>query len=168
MSAETNESGSSQASRTERLTQKAKTSGEAAKETLESLKEEAQDRVREAGGKAAEAVDSRRADTGERIAQVARALGKAAEELDEGSTQRQVFEKAAEGVGDLAEEIQSKSLGQLVGEVADFGRRNPVTFVGGAALLGFALARFTSAAPLDREDADGAETDAPERRGEEA
>lgn len=152
MSADRDESSPQKPSSGERLKQKAKESGAAAKEKLDALRDDAEERVRDVGERAAEVAEERRAATGDRIAQVARALNKAAEELDEGSTQRQIFEKAAEGVDDLAGEIQDKSIGQLVGEVADFGRRNPVTFVGGAALLGFALARFTSASPVEERE----------------
>jgi hypothetical protein len=33
-------------------------------------------------------------------------------------------------------------MSELIGDLADFGRRNPPAFLGAAALAGFALARF--------------------------
>lgn len=170
MSAEMNKGRSEKASGTESLKQKARETASAAKEELETLKESGQGLAREAGEKAKEAAEEQRARAGGQVAQMARALGKAAEELDEGSAQRQIFEKAAEGVDDLAAEIQGRNVGQLIGEVADFGRRHPAAFAGSAALLGFALARFTSAAPVQDaavEDADreGQEPAAKDRKG---
>ncbi len=157
-----------EASRAEAVKRKAQQAGEAAKEKLEDLKEAAQGLAGEAGERVADEAERRRAGTGDQVAQIAEALTKAAESLDEGSRPREVFEAAADGMDRLASEIQGKSIGQLVGDASDFGRRHPAAFVGGAALLGFALSRFSTAKPLEDDSQGQSEQDAPETDGESA
>ena len=41
--------------------------------------------------------------------------------------------------------MRDKDLGEMVGAVTDFAKRNPFVFLGGAALVGFAATRFAKA-----------------------
>ena len=47
--------------------------------------------------------------------------------------------------------MRDKDLGEVAGDVSDFARRNPLAFLGGAALLGFAGTRIARASERHRE-----------------
>jgi len=51
-------------------------------------------------------------------------------------------ERAADRVERLADYLREREIGDLIGEVEDFARRQPVLFVGGAFTLGLLAARF--------------------------
>ena len=59
--------------------------------------------------------------------------------------QQDLLREAADGLKQIARAVEGKNIGTLAGDLADFGRRNPVAYLGGAALVGFALARFARA-----------------------
>ncbi|THH38146.1 hypothetical protein E4Z66_00795 [Aliishimia ponticola] len=69
-------------------------------------------------------------------------LRNAASSLRDGSFQERSFGQLAAGLADAADAIRDKDLGQLGRDVSGFAKRNPVVFVGGAALLGYAVARM--------------------------
>ncbi len=73
------------------------------------------------------------------------ALRTAAEEMRDGSPQARTFSQIADGLADASEQIRDKDLGEIVGDLSDFARRNPMVFLGGAALVGFAATRFAKA-----------------------
>ena len=67
--------------------------------------------------------------------------------------------EASKGLASVSRALQGRSVGELVAEAAAFGRRNPVAFLGGATLAGFALARLamasapaTGSAPRDEDE----------------
>lgn len=53
-----------------------------------------------------------------------------------------VLEAVAGGVETAANSVQARGMSALFADVQTFARRNPGAFVAGAAVLGFALARF--------------------------
>jgi hypothetical protein len=59
----------------------------------------------------------------------------------------QVPDKAADQIDKLSEYLSSKSVDELVADVEEFGRQNPVLFVGGAFAVGVLAARFLKSAP---------------------
>ena len=59
--------------------------------------------------------------------------------------QQDLLREAADGLKQIAHAVEGKSIGTMVGELSEFGRQNPVAYLGGAALVGFALARFARA-----------------------
>lgn len=78
---------------------------------------------------------------------IATALEKVGAEL-ETSDQRQVGRYAREigrSVQGLAQEIEGKDLGEVAAMAEDFGRRQPLAFLGVAALAGLAASRFLTA-----------------------
>jgi hypothetical protein len=75
----------------------------------------------------------------------ARALDAASREMSGHPLQEGMLREAAKGVAGLADALHGRSVGELVANVAEFGRRNPVAFLGGATLAGFALARLATA-----------------------
>ena len=92
--------------------------------------------------------------------QWASALDRAADELGSGTLQGQLLRQASDGLDDVARSVEGRSVGEMVEAVADFGRRNPLAFVGSAMVAGFALARFATASRTDEpwEDARSAST----------
>ncbi|EBA11164.1 hypothetical protein [Roseobacter sp. CCS2] len=69
----------------------------------------------------------------------------AARELDPASPQAQAVQQVADRIEDAAVKLRDADIGELAGQVTDMARRNPLLFIGGAAVAGFAAARFLKA-----------------------
>lgn len=110
---------------------------------------EVSDQIRQGAGEARDEVTRRAEDvkdqSGEELARTASALETAAAELEGSPAQQRLFREAASGLTDISQAIRGKSIEQIVGSLSEAGRRNPVAFLGSAALTGFALARFARA-----------------------
>lgn len=76
---------------------------------------------------------------------MATALRDAGSDLREGTPQERAISSMADNLADAADAVANRDLGSLMGDAAAFARRNPSAFLGGAALLGFAAARFAKA-----------------------
>lgn len=76
---------------------------------------------------------------------VAMALRRASEELRGGSAQERTLGTIASGLADVSDQIRDKDLGEIVQMVNKVARDNPLLFLGGAALLGFAASRYLKA-----------------------
>ena len=57
--------------------------------------------------------------------------------------------RAAEGLEHFSDALGRKSSGEMIASVRDFGRQNPIGFLAGSMLAGFALARFASSSSPD-------------------
>jgi hypothetical protein len=79
------------------------------------------------------------------VGETAAALNTAAEQFGPQSPQAELFRGAARGLDALSQALKSSSMSGLASDLSEFGRRNPAAFLGGAALAGFALARFAQA-----------------------
>ncbi len=55
----------------------------------------------------------------------------------------------ADSVADAAERMRGMSLNDVARDTTDFARRHPAAFLSGAALVGFAAARFLKASAVD-------------------
>ena len=97
-----------------------------------------------------EIVDQQKAAGADKIAGVAKAAHSAASDLDETNPHMaRLVRSAADGVERIADDVRSRDIGEVFSTLADFGRRQPVAFFGGAVLAGFILSRFfKSDAPL--------------------
>ena len=93
---------------------------------------------------AARAESAKRA-TAESVQTVADATQAAANEFDIGAPQAQAMNQVADHIEDLAERMRTADVQELASQATDFARRNPVLFIGGAALAGLAVARFLKA-----------------------
>ena len=82
-------------------------------------------------------------------AKVADALRRASRDLSEGSPQERFVGQIADGIADAANRMRGMTLADTVRETDAFARRHPAAFLGGAALLGFAAARFLKASAHD-------------------
>lgn len=82
----------------------------------------------------------------EQAESLARAVHGAADQLQQSSPQMaQYVHEAASAVDGIARNLRHSSPGQLMGQIEDLARRQPVAFFGAAVLAGFALARFAKA-----------------------
>lgn len=102
-----------------------------AADTLSSVKESAAGRL--------EGARESLSDTGDRLAE---SLRRAAEKPEEGSIQQRVLTAVAGGVADAAGTLRNRSASEIAADLRGFARRNPGAFAAGAAVAGFALARF--------------------------
>lgn len=89
-------------------------------------------------------------ESGDRLAET---LRRAAEEPESGSVQSRVLSAVAGGVSTAANTLRDRSVSDIVADVRALAQRNPGAFAAGAAVAGFALARFLrSSAAAHRND----------------
>ncbi len=80
------------------------------------------------------------------IESVARAVGKAADELEETSPELARHARdAASQVRGFSERVREKSIGGIVDDLTGYAKREPAAFFGVAVVAGFALSRFLGA-----------------------
>ncbi len=88
----------------------------------------------------------------ERVENVADATAAARDELHGDSPVDPVLGQAVDVLGQVAEHLRGADLNSVARDVSDLAKRHPVLALGGAALVGFAAARFLKAGPApDRE-----------------
>lgn len=138
--------------------------GETAKHDLDAVTQRAKEDVRELGQhaseKVSEATDKAKSFAGSQkdlaagqINGVAAAITKVADELDS-SDQQMVARYArdlASGLSKVGKTVEDRDIDDLMGMAQDFGRKQPVAFLGAAALAGFVASRFALASAHRRE-----------------
>ena len=112
---------------------------------VETARDAAVTTLDEAKSAAAEKVEETKDQAAGEIARTAEGLAAAAEEMEGSPFQQDLLREAADGLKQIARSVEGKSIGRMAGELSEFGRQNPVAYLGGAALVGFALARFARA-----------------------
>lgn len=111
------------------------------------LGHQAQEKIGEATDKAKSFAADQKDLAATQINGVANALSKVADEL-EGSDQQTIGRYArdlAKGLSNIGSQIETRDIDDLLGAAQDFGRTQPVAFLGVAALAGFAASRFALA-----------------------
>lgn len=103
--------------------------------------------------------DGAKDDVANEVKDVATALRHAADELRSGSAQERTLGQIARSLADVSEAIHDKDLGEMVSMANQVGRRNPFLFLGGAALLGFAVSRYAKASSHSVTGSDGKTAD---------
>lgn len=120
-----------------------------AKKTAANLADQAKDTadsaVQSATKAAATQADAAKTSVADEVSGVASALRTAADEMRSGSPQERTFGQIAEGLADASDALRDKDLGTMVHDVTGFARKNPLAFLGGAVLIGFAATRFIKA-----------------------
>jgi hypothetical protein len=127
-------------SRTDQAKELLGKAGETIKAEAQSFASVAQDRVKAEAQKGAQTA-------GKTLGDFATAIRRAGDELasaDQSPASRLVGQ-AAEGLESLSRNLADKEPGELLNTVRDFGRKNPIAFIGGAVLVGVALGRFVRA-----------------------
>ncbi len=97
------------------------------------------DAVRDAAGERAGAVRDTLVDAADRLADRLVTEGDGSSGLS-----AQVLNGLAGGVATVSDSLRGRTLGDLLADAQDYARRHPGTFAVGAAIAGFALARFIS------------------------
>jgi len=107
------------------------------------LTESAKGLASDATEKVRTAVENQKNAGADFVSGVAGAVRRAAAEFDDQIPQAgQYIRRAAEQIDGASEALRRRDLGQLVGEVQNFARRQPTAFLGAAVLAGFAAVRF--------------------------
>jgi hypothetical protein len=109
------------------------------------IKDAASQKLDEAMTDVRSRADSAKSGVADEVQGVANALRRASEELRNGSAQERTLGTIASTLADASDQIRDKDLGQIVQMVSKVARDNPVLFLGGAALLGFAASRYAKA-----------------------
>jgi hypothetical protein len=118
--------------------------------------EQAQDKAEEVGRKASlqvrDQVDRRSTDAGEQMSSIAQAMRRSAEELrNQGNdTPARLVDQASRKLEMVGGYLTSSDADTILRDVEDFARRQPAVVAGGAAIVGFALARFLGASSRRR------------------
>jgi hypothetical protein len=113
----------------------------------QTLKTEAQS-FASAAGERARAEAHKHTETATRtLGDFANAVRRAGDELaaSDQSPASRLVRQAADGLESLSRNLADKEPEDLLNAVRDFGRKNPVAFIGGSVLLGLALGRFVRA-----------------------
>lgn len=135
-----------------------------AKQDLDAVTQQAAEDVRElshqAGAKVGEATDKAKSFAADQkdlaagqINGVAAAIMKVADELESSdqSTVARYARDLATGLSGMGKAIETRDVDDLMGLGEDFGRKQPVAFLGAAALAGFVASRFALASAHRRE-----------------
>jgi hypothetical protein len=143
----------------------AKQAAEAAKQKAGELgqqaKQAASGAVKDAKQQARGFADEQKDQAASQVDGVAQALRSAAGSLDDQdqSAVAGYARQAASGLDRVSDALSNRSLDDLVETVEDFAKRQPVAFIGGAALAGFVMARFAKSS-AERRHAGGHRRDA--------
>ena len=118
------------------------------KQEVASFASSMQDRAKE------EAEQKKQAAT-QTLGDFAAAIRKAGDDLaqHDRSVAGRLVKQAADGLEAFTQSMTDKQPEELLGAVRDFGRRNPLAFVGGALLVGVALGRFLRSSAPQQQDA---------------
>jgi len=92
-----------------------------------------------------DAADSVKADAASEVSSVAQAAEAARDALPQDHLADPMLDHAVQALGQVAKHLKSTDIDALAHQASDFARRNPALVLGGAALLGFAAARFLKA-----------------------
>ncbi|NJM81465.1 MAG: hypothetical protein HC844_02340 [Tabrizicola sp.] len=122
---------------------------EKAADVATNIKDVARSAANSAGEQAHHLATQAKDAASEKIADVAGALRNAASDMKGGSVAERTLGQIADGIADASESLQGKDIGQMIRSASDLARRNPVIFVGGAVLIGFAAARLLKASAQD-------------------
>ena len=117
----------------------------AASSAAETAKTQARDIANTVSDEATNYAYQARDTAADEVKGVASALRTAANDLRSGSPQERSFSQLADGLADISETMRDKDLGEMVDDLNGFAKRNPMAFLGGAALLGFVATRFAKA-----------------------
>jgi hypothetical protein len=119
---------------------------EAAQDGLATVAAQSRKAVSQAARKTAKRLATAKDDVLDRSAAVAQSLHAMADEDLRGTIPGRMIEAVADGVTDAALAMREQDLRGIVASTTDFARRNPVLFVAGVALAGFAVVRLARAA----------------------
>jgi hypothetical protein len=130
--------------------------GESESSTAQQAKDKAQETAQQAAGQAKgrirEQVDQRSTDAGERVSGVAQDVRTVGEELRKQGKEQpaKLADQAAQRAESLGNYLTRSDGDTILGDLEDFGRRQPWAVIAGGAALGFAASRFLKASSSRR------------------
>lgn len=128
-----------------------KSVGEELKQEAASIAEEARGQLEQATDKAKGMVEEQKQILVDQLDGVSSALDKVAGELEgKGESSARYVRMVADGASKLTSTVRDNNVDDILGMAEDFGRRQPVAFMGAAALLGFVASRFMVASASRR------------------
>ena len=116
-----------------------------ARQAGEDMKSAASDVAQSAQSEVEQKAVTAKRNVADEVSNVASALRSASEQLRDGSPQERTFAQVADSLANASETIRDKDFGEMARDLQSYARDNPAVFLGGAALLGFAAARFAKA-----------------------
>ncbi|PDT53197.1 MULTISPECIES: nutrient deprivation-induced protein [Sinorhizobium] len=120
---------------------------QAVREDLDELRQFADERTEEAKEAVSRAAEDEKNVAARQLGGIATALEKVGGELEQ-SDQRALGRYAKQmgsSLQDLARDIEGRELGEIAAMAEDFGRKQPLAFLGMAAIAGLAASRFLTA-----------------------
>ena len=102
--------------------------------------------------KAEDHVDTLRDGAAEQIENAADAAQAAGAQFDIDSLQARAAQQVADQIEGVAQHLRGTDLNKVIHDTSEFARRNPLLFIGGAAILGLAATRFLKARDPKRVD----------------
>jgi hypothetical protein len=122
------------------------------KDKAQQAGEQAKDAAQQAKGRVRDEVDRRSTEAGEQATSVADAIRQASQQLrEQGKDQAaKPMEQAAQRVESAGQWLRDSDGDRILGDVEDFGRRNPLAVAAGGLAIGFALSRLLKASSSDR------------------
>jgi len=120
--------------------------------TTEQAKEKAQEGAQQAKRTVRDQVDQRSTQAGERVGATANDIRSVSDELrKQGKDQpAKLAEQAAQRAESLGDYLKRSDGDTILGDVEDFGRRQPWAVIAGGVALGFAASRFLKASSTRR------------------
>lgn len=115
----------------------AKEAGRTARDEVSDKVSETYEAVREVAADSADSMRASIADSGDRMAQT---LHDKADQSP--GTQARILNGVANGMERASDTLRNRTVGELMSTVTDYARKHPGVFAAGAAVAGFALARF--------------------------
>jgi hypothetical protein len=123
-----------------------------AQQAGEQVKGAAQQAGQQAKGRVSDEVDRRSTQAGEQATSVADAIRQASQQLrDQGKEPAaKPMDQAAQRIESAGQWLRNSDGDQILRDVEDFGRRNPLAVAAGGLAIGFALSRLLKASSTDR------------------
>ena len=128
--------------------------GDEVKQQAAAIGEEAVTQLADATEKAKGIASDQKDLLADQLGGVSGALQKVAGELEtKGEPGGRYVRMLADGADKLTSTVRDNDVDQIIGIAQDFGRKQPVAFMGAAALLGFVASRFVLASASRKPDA---------------
>lgn len=120
-------------------------------EDVDSATEFARQHISDAKDQAKDVADSQKNFIAGKMSGVAIAIDKVATELESGDDQDigRFARSLSSTMKAFSDDMQDRSLGEIAGMAEDFGRKQPIAFLGLAAVAGLAASRFLTASAHD-------------------
>lgn len=114
------------------------------KDRAKRLTQDARDSVAETAREQGEEVRDAAVEQADKVADAAR---DARQNFDSSSLQAEALKAVSQQIEGVTQRLRDRPIEDLIDDAAVFARRNPLLVLGGAAILGFAAARFLKAEP---------------------